>query len=283
MEPMAHEQQRGEATREARRDSPILAMEDVCYSYGDLPVLDRVSLDVYRGEVVSIVGPSGCGKSTLLRLIAGIARASSGTIKVGREVVDERAGVTMVFQTDTLLPWMTVEANAELYARFEPRATRRAGAAERAERVGTLLKMVGLGDRTRAYPYQLSGGMRRRLAFVAAVAPAPPLLLLDEPFASVDEPTRIQIHQDVLRIIRQLNTTVILVTHDLAEAASLSDRVVIMTQRPASIAKEHAMPFGQMREIVALREQSDFLAVYGDLWRDLRHQLDDATTMRGGR
>jgi ABC-type nitrate/sulfonate/bicarbonate transport system ATPase subunit len=115
--------------------------------------------------------------------------------------------------------------------------------------------------------------MRRRLAFIAAVAPLPRILLLDEPFASVDEPTRIQIHHDILRIIRRLDMTVIIVTHDLGEAASLSDRVVMLTSRPAGILSQHRIPFGRDRDVIALRQSPQFLDVYAALWHDLGLQL----------
>ena len=251
-------------------------MSDLCYGYDpDTPVLDGFHLEIRAGEIVGVVGPSGCGKSTLLRLIAGIARPQTGALRVAPEIVNERCSVAMVFQNDTLLPWRNVEKNAALYARFRSFSTRRAEARERAERIRDLLGLLGLGEHTKKYPFELSGGMRRRLAFAAAVAPSPRLLLLDEPFASVDEPTRIQIHHDILPVLRSLNTAVIVVTHDLGEAASLSDRVLIMTQRPTEIYSEHRIPWGRDRDIVALRESEDFTRVYGELWHDLRLQLED--------
>lgn len=261
-------------SRNAGGRRPLISLRDLSYRYGTgARVLDRVSLDIFPGEVVSIIGPSGCGKSTLLRLVAGITYADSGTVRVAPEIVDERCSVTMVFQNDTLLPWRTVEQNAALYSRFQSGTRRRAESRERTERIAELLALVGLYEHRKSYPYQLSGGMRRRLAFIGAVAPSPRLLLLDEPFASVDEPTRIQIHHDILPIIRRLEMAVIIVTHDLGEAASLSDRVVILTGRPASISSEHHVAFGRDRDIVKLRESPEFMNVYGALWRDLRLQL----------
>lgn len=261
----------------------LVSMTDLSYSYDSAtPVLDRFTLDIRAGEIVSLVGPSGCGKSTLLRLIAGIARPQGGTLRVAREIVDEPCSVTMVFQNDTLLPWRNVQKNAMLYSRFQRLRARRAEASERSERVRELLTLVGLGDHLKKYPFELSGGMRRRLAFAAAVAPAPRLLLLDEPFASVDEPTRIQIHHDILPIIRNLGMAVIIVTHDLGEAASLSDRVLILTRRPTAIYSENEIPWGRDRDIVVLRESSEFTTVYGGLWHDLRLQLEGAVGIPAG-
>jgi NitT/TauT family transport system ATP-binding protein len=251
----------------------LVGLRDVGYTYdsGTLAIED-ISFDLVRGQVLSIVGPSGCGKSTLLRLISGLAAPTTGTIQKDPSLDNPRA-LTMVFQTDTLLPWLTVRENAALYSRFQGLRERRAEAASRKERVEELIEMVGLSHFAKAYPYQLSGGMRRRLAFITAVSPEPKILMLDEPFASVDEPTRIQIHQDVLGIIRRLNMTVIIVTHDLAEAASLADSVMIMTNRPGRIFREHRIDFGPDRDIVELRARREFLDLYGELWHDLSQQL----------
>jgi ABC-type nitrate/sulfonate/bicarbonate transport system ATPase subunit len=137
-----------------------------------------------------------------------------------------------------------------------------------------LLAMAGLEGFEKAYPYELSGGMRRRVAFITAMAAQPRLLLLDEPFSSLDEPTRVAIHQDVLEIVRRLGTSVVLVTHDLAEAASLCDRILILTARPGRVAVECDVPFGPERDMLALREQPDFLALNGRLWHDLSRQIE---------
>jgi ABC-type nitrate/sulfonate/bicarbonate transport system ATPase subunit len=148
--------------------------------------------------------------------------------------------------------------------------------------VNELLVMVGLERFADAYPYQLSGGMRRRVAFLAGVAPDPQLLLLDEPFSSVDEPSRVEIHQQVHEVIRKQHTTTILVTHDLAEAVTLSDRVVILSAGPARVVADHPVPFGQEREMMELRNDPAFLELYGRLWEDLRAQIEIARD-RGNR
>jgi ABC-type nitrate/sulfonate/bicarbonate transport system ATPase subunit len=177
----------------------------------------------------------------------------------------------MVSQKETLLPWLKVKDQVALHFRL-----RRQHKSVRVRAwVQDLLGLVGLGDFQDAYPYQLSGGMRRRVAFLTAVAPIPQVLLLDEPFSSVDEPTRLIIHQDVFDITRQYEITTVLVTHDLAEAMSLSDEVVILTRGPGRVAATHTMPFGPERDIVALREQPEFLELYGKLWRELGLQLDN--------
>ena len=160
----------------------------------------------------------------------------------------------MVFQKDTLLPGRRSTPTSGSSTR-----STRAVAPKADEIVSELLELAGLTAFKDAYPYRLSGGMRRRAAFISALAAQPRLLLLDEPFSSLDEPTRVAIHQDVFDILKRLRTTVVLVTHDLAEAASLCDEIVILTHRPASIATRHDVPFGAERVMMKLREQAEFL------------------------
>jgi ABC-type nitrate/sulfonate/bicarbonate transport system ATPase subunit len=229
--------------------------------------LEGLSLDIERGKKVGIVGPSGCGKSTLLRLLAGLAGPTAGSITWARQPSPEHP-LTMVFQEDTLLPWLTAAENVAIYYRYH-----RAPRDEVKRRTAQLLEMVGLEGFVRAYPYQLSGGMRRRVVFLSAVTPQPSVLLLDEPFSSLDEPTRVAIHQDVLRIMRELEMTVLLVTHDLAEAISLCDEVVILTNRPARVFSRHGVPFGRERNVLELRQTRDYQKVYANLWRDLSLQI----------
>ena len=259
----------------------ILELRDLRFSYGGgIDVLDGVSLSIQTGGIVGIVGPSGCGKSTLLSLVAGLSTPTSGTI-ARRRVDPSRHPLSMVFQKDTVLPWLTVADNVRLFAKFKRHRARpglgglrkRSGGQPLDDRVAELLTIGGLSDRADAYPYQLSGGMRRRLAFLTAVAADPEVLLLDEPFSSVDEPTRVGIHQDVFRIARMMNMSAMLVTHDLAEAITLCDRVVILSNRPARIATSYEIPFGEERQMLELRETKQYLELYGHLWHDLSQQI----------
>jgi ABC-type nitrate/sulfonate/bicarbonate transport system ATPase subunit len=248
----------------------FVQFRDVSFGYShDGEVLDGVDLTVREGAVVGIVGPSGCGKSTLLSLIAGFQRPDAGELLVPAPTREQHP-LAMVFQKDTLLPWLTVQENVALAFRF--RRSKQSKQAEM-ERVRGLLDLAGLADAARKYPYQLSGGMRRRTAFLSAIAPNPRLVLLDEPFSSLDEPTRVGIHQSVHGIVRQFGTTVLLVTHDLAEAISLCDEVVILSARPARVVATHPMPFGVDRDMLALRRDSAFLEMYGVLWEQLSEQI----------
>jgi NitT/TauT family transport system ATP-binding protein len=257
--------------------SPVVSFHSVGFTYADgTRAIRDVTLDVPEGQVLGVCGPSGCGKSTLLSLLANINKPSSGAIawspdhggadSSGRP----RHPISMVFQQDTLLPWLTVEGNVGLSKKF---ARQRSADPFLSE----LITMVGLDEFRRSLPYQLSGGMRRRLAFITAMAARPRVLLLDEPFSSLDEPTRVAIHQDILSVIKRLGTTVVLVTHDLAEAATLCDEVVILSGHPGTVATRHEVPFGSDRDVLALRQEPAFLELYGKLWHDLRSQIVQTT------
>lgn len=262
------------APNSAPASGTILEVRQLSYSYpSGLDALTDISFDVARGELVGIVGPSGCGKSTLLAIIAGLLQPSRGHVRwfEGEQAETDgarRPRLTLVFQKDTLLPWLTVEKNIDFGMRFHHVPKQ-----ERLERIGRLLRIVGLEEFRHAYPRQLSGGMRRRVAFLQGVASLPSMLLLDEPFSALDEPTRVAIHREVLSIVRELGMTVILVTHDLSEAISLCSRVQILTRRPASIAVDRLVPFGYPRDVLKLRESDEYQAAYRQLWHDLSLQL----------
>jgi NitT/TauT family transport system ATP-binding protein len=236
----------------------------VAYSYerGNTLAVSDVDLKVDEGEIVSIVGPSGCGKSTLLALIAGLLVAEKGEIDV--RVETGHHPLAMMFQVNTVLPWKSVIDNVALHWRFSGLSARSSRL-----RAGPLLEMASLTEFARAYPAQLSGGMNRRVQFLSAMAASPSILLLDEPFSALDEPTRVQLHQDIHPILRDAGTTTILVTHDIAEAISLSDRIVVLTARPGRILMEYCIPLGKTRDMFALRQDSMFLDIYAKLWRTL--------------
>lgn len=260
---------------------PVVALENIRFAYDSRnPVIDGLSLRVEPGETIAIVGPSGCGKSTLLSLIAGLAKPSAGTVTKNVATDSRRHPLSMVFQKDTLLPWLSVTDNVRFFSRLGKGRRSRRNDDALAARVHELLEIGGLSDCADAYPYELSGGMRRRVAFLAAVAPDPQILLLDEPFSSVDEPTRIGIHQDAFRITRMMEMTTILVTHDLAEAITLCDRVVILSRRPSTVAHEHVMPFGVEREMLKIRETDRYAKLYQALWHDLGAQIGLAASGR---
>ena len=205
-----------------------------------LPVLDNVRLRVAPSEFVAILGPSGCGKSTLLRLIAGLDRASSGAVRLGeREVTGVDSRCAVVFQEPRLLPWRTIVANVAL-------GTRRSGKAGAAP--AAMLDRVGLDGFDRAYPHQLSGGMAQRAALARALVGRPEVLLLDEPFASLDALTRMRMQDLLVDVRRDLKPTTVMVTHDVDEALYLADRVVVMGPRPATVVAVLDVPGGRPRD-----------------------------------
>lgn len=220
--------------------------------------IDGVTLDIRDGEFMVLVGPSGCGKSTLVRLLAGLAAPTRGRVRTAP------GGVGIVFQQPALLPWRTVVANValplELAGVAHGDATARALAA---------LARVGLSRDARVYPIELSGGMRMRAALARALVTQPRFLLLDEPFASADELTRERLGEDVLALRAREAFAALLVTHSVAEAVFLSDRVLVMSARPGRIVGEVAVPFGHARDAM-LRGTGEFARLAGDVSRLLR-------------
>ena len=198
---------------------------------GDILALDEIDLDIASGEFVSIVGPSGCGKSTLLRCIGGLIPATGGSIRIGGEEIrgpDARIGY--VFQKAVLLPWRTVENNLLLPFEINGRTTE----ANR-DGVQKILQMVGLSDYAQHRPTELSGGMQQRVSVARALVMSPSILMMDEPFGALDAQTRESMNEELLRIWREAETTIVFVTHDIGEALFLSDRIVIMSAQPGGI------------------------------------------------
>jgi NitT/TauT family transport system ATP-binding protein len=202
-----------------------LQLRHVSHSFGDLEVLRDLSIEVFHGEFVAIVGPSGCGKTTLLNLLSGFNHPTSGLI--------ERKGKSrMVHQQDGLFPWQTVSENIALGLRHVK------GKPERQQQVRELIRLIRLEGFENSYPHQLSGGMRQRVELARALAGSSDILLLDEPFSSLDYLTRLRMRQEVARILQERPRTVVLVTHDIEEAAQLADRVIVLGERPAQIRHE---------------------------------------------
>jgi NitT/TauT family transport system ATP-binding protein len=195
--------------------------------------LGPLDLDVGQGEFVSLLGPSGCGKSTALRLIAGLNAASSGSVGVANRAGRVGRGIGFVFQEPTLMPWTNVRENVRL-----PLKLAHAPAAEASARVDEALTQVGLAEFASAYPRELSGGMKMRVSLARALVTDPDILLMDEPFAALDEITRFRLNNDLLSLWRQLRKTIIFVTHSVFESVYLSQRVIVMTARPGRIHAE---------------------------------------------
>ena len=231
---------------------------------GQVVALRSIDLGVAKGEFVSIVGPGGCGKSTLLQIIAGLVPASAGEVLLeGRAVVAPPGGMVYLFQqySRSLMPWLTVEKNVAFGLQRKGRASPR-GAPDHCVHY---LDMVGLADFRGRYPWELSGGMQQRVAIARALAAEPSVLLLDEPFSSVDALTRLELHELILDLWSKTGITILLVTHDVEEAVYLSDRIALLTRRPAQVAEVFANALPRPRDPVVSREDPRFL--------ELRHEL----------
>jgi NitT/TauT family transport system ATP-binding protein len=221
---------------ETPRDGLAVSLRGVTKVYDSgVAALGPLDLDVRKGEFVSLLGPSGCGKSTALRLIAGLGAPSSGTVGVSRGAGRARAGhsIGFVFQEPTLMPWATVRENTRL-----PLKLSHAPPAEANARVGAALAQVGLTEFADAFPRELSGGMKMRVSLARALVTDPDILLMDEPFAALDEITRFRLNNDLLALWRDLRKTVIFVTHSVFESVYLSQRVIVMTSRPGRVGSE---------------------------------------------
>jgi NitT/TauT family transport system ATP-binding protein len=218
---------------------------------GPIPALSPTSFDVGAGEFVALLGPSGCGKSTALQIVAGLEEATSGDVFLdGVRVSGPGPERGMVFQSYTLFPWLDVLANAHFSTRLARNRSREGGRTEgaRMERARSLLAIMGLGDFHRAYPRELSGGMKQRVAIARALTNQPKVLLMDEPFGALDAQTREEMQELMLLLHARERTTVLFVTHDVEEAIYLSTRVLVFSGRPGRIVRDVAVPFGPASE-----------------------------------
>jgi NitT/TauT family transport system ATP-binding protein len=250
-------------------EAPMIEFADVTKRYGNAqPVLDSIDLDVLKGEFVTLIGPSGCGKSTVLKLISGLTPPSSGTIRIdGMLPKDARETVSYIFQDATLLPWRTVRQNVGLGLELEGVSKDR-----REEKSSALLDLVGLAEVAKAYPRQLSGGMKMRVSIARALASNPRLLLMDEPFAALDEMSRDRLNEELLRLRAEQNWTAVFVTHSVAEAVFLSTRIVVLAPNPGRICAVVPVELPAART-AALRSTPAFDALVAQVSRTLREAL----------
>lgn len=230
-------------------------------------VLQGVALAVAPGEFCTIVGPSGCGKSTLLSVIAGLIKPDAGTCTLdGEPIVLGDPGVGYMFQSDSLLPWATALENV----RFPLEAVGRKDDG----RCLDLLKRVGVDDFSDCYPWQLSGGMRKRVQLARLLAQEPKVLLMDEPFGALDAQTKLLMQEELLRLWETSGLTVLFVTHDLSEAIGLSDRVLLFSSRPGRIKDEYHVPINRPREIETIVQDAQYNDLFVRIWRSLKEEIN---------
>src|SRR2546421_1195741 len=274
------------APKTARRD-PILVVDDIVKRFetpdGVLTAVDHVSLSIAPGEFVGVIGPSGCGKSTLFNIIGGLLDGYEGTVRVAGDVVrGPHPAIGMIFQEESTFPWRNVLDNVAFPLEIEgvPKG-------QRYERARHFVRLVGLDGFERRYPAELSGGMRQRVSMARTLASEPKILLMDEPFAALDEQTRLLLGDKVLQIQQDLKQTTLLITHNLTEAVQLSDRILVMTYRPGKLKRlvEIKLPRPRTSEIVS----SDGFGRYvAQIWSDLREEAtkglkdDEARRERAG-
>lgn len=238
---------------------------------GMVTAVDRVSFGVKSGEFVALLGPSGCGKSTILNTIAGLLLKSAGEIRIdGTPTSPDRINpkVGYVFQRDTVFPWRTVEANIR-YG-LELRGTRPEEIAQRTSRAVT---QAGLSDFAHAFPSALSGGMRQRVALMRTLILEPEILLMDEPFGALDTHTKLEMHRILLDIWERQHQTVLFVTHDLSEALTLADRIILLSARPGRIKEMFDVDLPRPRDAVALRNSAAYAAAYTRIWNSLGEEF----------
>ena len=234
--------------------------------------MERVAFEALEGEFVAIVGPSGCGKSTILNMIGGLVVPSSGTVLIDGAPVEDGVPrhVGYVFQKDTVFPWRTVARNIALGLEY-----RGVAAPERARRVREAVALAGLAGFEDAFPGTLSGGMRQRVALMRTLVVDPEILLMDEPFGALDTHTKLTLHAELLALWEARRQTVVFVTHDLSEAITLADRIVVLTRRPGRVKSVHEVKLSRPRDVIALRESDEYAREYGRLWHILGEELAD--------
>lgn len=227
-----------------------------------LQAVQNIDLEVYRGEILTVVGPSGCGKSTLLNISAGLYPASAGEARyAGKPIQPYNPAVGYMTQSDHLLPWRDVAGNIAI-----PLEIKGLSKSEITTRVEELMETVGLAGFGASYPNQLSGGMRKRCALARLLAYDPETLLMDEPFAALDAMLRMRMQIEIRDLCRKLNKTVMFVTHDLDEAVAIGDRCVVFTGRPGTIERVVEVPLSPDRNILHLRKDAEYRAITADLW-----------------
>jgi NitT/TauT family transport system ATP-binding protein len=249
---------------------PLLEVSALHYDYGDdadgaAPALDDISLSVARGEFVVVVGPSGSGKTTLLRCLAGLQLPTRGDIRLhGSPVTDVPDELAIVFQDygRSLFPWMTVRQNVDM-----PLRHRGLPVAQRRDRIASALDEVGLDGQADRYPWQLSGGMQQRVAIARAIAYRPEILLMDEPFGSVDAQTRADLQDQLLDVWSRHSSTIILVTHDIDESLYLADRVVVLSRPPTRVAADIPVDLRRPRDQIETRASARFVALRSEVAR----------------
>ena len=249
---------------------PAVRLRDVTRRFPGYTAVERISLDVAEGCFVSIVGPSGCGKSTVLNMIAGLLPPSAGAVEIfGEPLAGINRRASYMFQQDALLPWKTVLDNIQLGLVFQGRNGRDA-----VDEAGVWIERVGLAGFAGRYPYELSGGMRKRVAMAQCWIVNPDMVLMDEPFSALDVHTRLRMEGEILGLWAGSGKTVVFVTHDLEEAISLSDEVILLSAGPGSrVVGRYPVDLARPRNLIDIKTEPRFHELFGAIWSDLREEV----------
>ncbi len=252
----------------------IVSLKNLTLTYqsldSELLALDDISFDVKKEEFVSIVGPSGCGKTTILSLISGLNKPTSGSIKIMDKTPNLKDSVCgYMFQKDNLLPWRTIEKNIFFGLEIKKNLNK-----ERKDYALTLAEKYGLKEFLKKHPNELSGGMRQRVALIRTLALKPELLLLDEPFSALDYQTRLELSDHIYEIIKKEHKTAILVTHDIQEAISMSDKIIVLSARPAKIKAIHTLDFDANLTPFERRKTDKAKELFDTIWQEIQNEKD---------
>jgi NitT/TauT family transport system ATP-binding protein len=266
---------------EPAADLPAIRFSDIQLVFAgegrEVIALERVSFDVPPGKITTVVGPSGCGKTTLLRLASGLVAASAGLVSFhGAPVTGLNTAVGFVTQDSNLFPWLTTVGNVEF-----PLAVRGVPSGERREKAMHWLRLVGLDGFEHHYPSQLSGGMQKRASIARTLIYEPSVVLLDEPFGALDAQTRMLLHHQLLELWHEKRSTMLFITHDLVEAITLSDQIVVMTRRPGTVKEVYQVPLARPRNVFEIYLEPGFDEAYAALWRHFKAELNIAGTSSG--
>lgn len=260
------------------RDKEIIRLENVGKIFAAnsiyIKALENVNLSIYQGEFLCIVGPSGCGKTTLLRILAGLEEHSEGKVIIKRNVPEKPLN-SMVFQGDSLFPWMNIIENVSYGLRMQGK-----GKKERYRIAENYLAEMGLKGYEKAYPYQLSGGMKQRVSVARAFASDPEILLMDEPFGALDEQNKILLQQELLKIWEETRKTTIFITHSIDEALILGDRVIVMTSAPGRVKATIDVGIPRPRDFSDIRSNPVFIRLYQSIWKELREEVLKTRTLK---
>src|SRR5256886_2067489 len=256
---------------------PAIRIRDLTKRFGELTAIDRVSVEIAPGEFFMIVGPSGCGKTTLLRILAGLDSVTAGTIEI-ETPNSQRPVNSMIFQGDSIFPWMTVWDNAAYGLKM-----RRVPSSTVKEVVGHYLARTGLTRFAKYYPHQLSGGMRQRVSIARAFANDPEILLMDEPFSALDAQNKLLLQEELLRIWEEHKKTVVFITHSVDEAVFLGDRIMTMTAQPGRLKTFVPVPLARPRNIMELQKTPGYGELITQIWSSPREEGEPAARQEEGR